>query len=124
MVTSVTDMARLSSWRRLSRQTDVWLALLVVAVIALMVLPLPPFMLDTLIALNLTASVTLLMVALYINSPLSLSTFPSLLLFTTLFRLALNIASTRQILLNANAGEIIFTFGNMVVGGDIIVGIV
>lgn len=113
-----------ASWRSLFRHSDLLLALLVVAVIALMILPLQPFMLDTLIALNLSMSVILLMVALYINSPLGLSTFPSLLLFTTLFRLALNIASTRQILLHANAGEIIFTFGNLVVGGDIIVGVV
>ncbi|MET0499569.1 MAG: type III secretion system export apparatus subunit SctV [Steroidobacteraceae bacterium] len=114
----------LASWRSLFRHSDLLLALLVVAVIALMILPLQPFMLDTLIAVNLSMSVVLLMVALYVNSPLGLSTFPSLLLFTTLFRLALNIASTRQILLHANAGEIIFTFGNLVVGGDIIVGVV
>ena len=114
----------LAPWRSLFRHSDLLLALLVVAVIALMILPLQPFMLDTLIAVNLSMSVILLMVALYVNSPLGLSTFPSLLLFTTLFRLALNIASTRQILLHANAGEIIFTFGNLVVGGDIIVGVV
>jgi type III secretion protein V len=119
---SVTKGSR--SWRSLSGQNDLFLALLVVAVVALMVLPLPPFVLDMLIALNLSVSVLLLMVALYISSPLGLSTFPSLLLFTTLFRLSLNIASTRQILLHAYAGKIIFTFGNMVVGGDIIVGVV
>ena len=112
------------SWSVLARHADLLLVALVVAVIMLMVLPLPPFILDSLIALNLTISVVLLMVALYISSPLGLSTFPSLLLFTTLFRLALNIASTRQILLNANAGEIIATFGQMVVGGDVIVGAV
>jgi type III secretion protein V len=113
-----------SIWQGLRRQHDLFLALLVVAVIALMILPLQPFVLDTLIALNLSMSIVLLMVSLYINSPLGLSTFPSLLLFTTLLRLALNIAATRQILLHADAGEIIFTFGNLVVGGDIIVGIV
>jgi type III secretion protein V len=111
-------------WRQLPLHSDLLLVALVVAVIALMVLPLPPFMLDTLIALNLTISVVLLMVSLYIRSPLGLSTFPSLLLFTTLFRLALNIASTRQILLNAYAGDIILTFGKLVVGGDVIVGAV
>lgn len=115
---------RAGAWRLLARQNDLFIALLLVAVIALMILPLTPFMLDTLIALNLSMSVVLLMVALYVNSPLGLSTFPSLLLLTTLFRLALNIASTRQILLHANAGDIIFTFGNLVVGGDIIVGVV
>ncbi|MBM0106898.1 FHIPEP family type III secretion protein [Steroidobacter sp. S1-65] len=90
----------------------------------MMILPLSPLMLDLLIAVNLSMSVLLLLVALYVSSPLGLSTFPSLLLFTTLFRLALNIASTRQILMHANAGDIIFTFGNLVVGGDIIVGVV
>ncbi|HEY5807510.1 MAG TPA: type III secretion system export apparatus subunit SctV [Povalibacter sp.] len=124
MAISVTELKRSFSWRSLARQNDLFLALLIVAVVALMVLPLPPYMLDTLIALNLSMSVILLMVALYITSPLGLSTFPSLLLFTTLFRLSLNIASTRQILLHADAGDIIYTFGNMVVGGDIIVGIV
>ena len=123
MATSVAAM-KSSSWRILLRQHDLLLALLIVAVIALMILPLRPFMLDTLIALNLSLSVILLMVSLYISSPLGLSTFPSLLLFTTLFRLSLNIAATRQILLHADAGDIIFTFGNLVVGGDIIVGVV
>lgn len=113
-----------ASWSGLSRHADLLLVVLVVAVIMLMVLPLPPVILDSLIAINLTISVVLLMVALYISSPLGLSTFPSLLLFTTLFRLALNIASTRQILLNAYAGDIIATFGKMVVGGDVIVGAV
>jgi type III secretion protein V len=123
MATSVAAM-KSSTWRILLRQHDLLLALLIVAVIALMILPLRPFMLDTLIALNLSLSVILLMVSLYISSPLGLSTFPSLLLFTTLFRLSLNIAATRQILMHADAGDIIFTFGNLVVGGDIIVGVV
>jgi type III secretion protein V len=123
MVSSAAAL-RTSSWKALFRQHDLLLAALIVAVIALMILPLQPFMLDTLIAINLGLSVVLLMVSLYVNSPLGLSTFPSLLLFTTLFRLSLNIAATRQILLHADAGEIIFTFGNLVVGGDIIVGIV
>jgi type III secretion protein V len=123
MATAPAAMKRFS-WRLLFKQHDLLLAALIIAVIALMILPLQPFMLDTLIAINLALSVVLLMVSLYINSPLGLSTFPSLLLFTTLFRLSLNIAATRQILLHADAGDIIFTFGNLVVGGDIIVGIV
>jgi type III secretion protein V len=106
----------------LNRHNDIALAVLVVAVISLMILPLSPIVLDTLIAANLAASVTLLMLSLYIPSALGLSTFPSLLLFTTLFRLSLNIASTKQILLNANAGHIIDTFGKLVVGGSVIVG--
>ncbi len=108
----------------LGKHSDLLLIGLFVAIIALMVLPLPPWALDALIAANLTVSVVVLIVAVYIRSPLGLSTFPALLLFTTLFRLSLNIASTRQILLTGNAGEIIKTFGNMVVGGDVIVGLV
>jgi type III secretion protein V len=108
----------------LGRHTDLLLIGLFVAIIALMVLPLPPWALDALIAANLTVSVVVLIVAVYIRSPLGLSTFPAMLLFTTLFRLSLNIASTRQILLTGNAGEIIKTFGHMVVGGDVIVGLV
>ena len=110
--------------RRLGRHYDLMLVALIIAVIVLMVLPLPPLALDVLIAVNLTISITILIVSLYIGSPLGLSTFPSLLLFTTLFRLSLNIASTRQILLHAYAGDIILTFGKMVVGGDVIIGIV
>ncbi len=108
--------------RMLSRRNDIVLAAVIVAVISLMIFPLPLFVLDSLIAVNLGASVALLMLALYVPSALGLSTFPSLLLFTTLFRLSLNIASTKLILLNANAGHIIETFGNLVVGGNVIVG--
>lgn len=111
-------------WRAALFQNNILLTLLVVAAIGMMILPLSPLMLDLLIAVNLSMSVLLLLISLYVSSPLGLSTFPSLLLFTTLFRLALNIASTRQILMHADAGDIIFTFGNLVVGGDIIVGVV
>ena len=106
------------------RRGDLALAVLIVAVIALLVVPLPTVLLDALIATNLTASIALLMLSLYIPSALSLSTFPSLLLLTTLFRLSLNIASTKLILLNGAAGHIIDTFGRMVVGGNVVVGLV
>lgn len=107
-----------------SRYNDLFLAFLVVAIISLMILPLPTVMVDALIATNLGIAVSLLMLSLYIPSALSLSTFPTLLLFTTLFRLALNITTTRQILLYAYAGDIIDTFGNLVVGGNFVVGAV
>jgi type III secretion protein V len=96
----------------------------VVAVIALMILPLPTFLIDTLLGINITTSVLLLMVTMYIPKATSLSAFPSLLLFTTLFRLSLNIASTKSILLNADAGHIIESFGELVVGGNLVVGLV
>lgn len=108
----------------LSERGDVLLGALVLSVIALMVLPVPLFVLDTMIAANIAASVGLLMLSFYAPSALALSTFPSLLLFTTLFRLSLNIASTKQILLNADAGHIIDTFGRLVVGGNVVVGLV
>lgn len=107
-----------------SEHGDVALVALIIAVIALLVLPLPTLLLDALIATNLAASIGLLMLSLYVPSALGLSTFPSLLLLTTLFRLSLNIASTKQILLHAHAGHIIETFGRMVVGGNVVVGLV
>ena len=109
---------------KLSKYNDIVLAALVVAIISLIILPLPPFMIDTMICVNMSATVLLLMLSLYIKSILSLSTFPTLLLFTTLFRLALNITTTRQILMNGDAGKVILTFGNLVVGGNYIVGAV
>jgi type III secretion protein V len=90
----------------------------------MIVLPVPPPIIDLLITFNLTAAVVLLMVALYIPSAIHLSMFPSMLLVTTLFRLGVNISSTRQILLNAYAGEIIQAFGRFVVGGNYVVGFV
>jgi type III secretion protein V len=101
---------------------DLVLAFVVVAVISLMIFPVPPFALDILIATNLAISIGILILALYIPGPLGLSTFPSLLLFTTLFRLSLNIASTKQVLLHAHAGDIIDVFGKLVVGGNYVVG--
>jgi len=96
----------------------------VVAIICLMVLPLPQFVLDTLIAINIASSIGLLLLTMYVSSPLALNTFPTLLLFSTLLRLSLNIASSRSILLNADAGHIIETFGRLVVGGNVVVGLV
>jgi type III secretion protein V len=108
--------------RSAGRHHDLVLAGLLVAIVALFVLPLPTPLLDLLIASNLAISLVLLIVAMYVPSALSLSTFPSLLLFTTLFRLALNIASTKLILLQANAGHIIDTFGKLIVGNNVVVG--
>ncbi|MDR2435947.1 MAG: type III secretion system export apparatus subunit SctV [Puniceicoccales bacterium] len=109
---------------RLSRFNDIVFAFLVVMIISLMIIPVPTPVLDCLLSVNLTISVLLLMMALYIPRTLAFSTFPSVLLFTTLFRLALNITTTRLILLYADAGEIIYTFGNFVVAGNFVVGAV
>ncbi|MRD47062.1 type III secretion system export apparatus subunit SctV [Caenimonas koreensis] len=105
-------------------RNDLVLAALIVCIIFMMILPLPTWLMDVLIALNMCISAVLLMVAMYLPSPLAFSSFPSVLLITTLFRLAIGIATTRLILLNADAGHIVYTFGNFVVGGNLVVGLV
>lgn len=110
------------SMETISRSSDIALAVCIIGILAMIIVPINPHIIDFLIAINLTISVALLMVALYIPSAVHLSIFPSLLLITTLYRLGLNIASTRQILLKADAGDIIFQFGEFVVGGNFVVG--
>lgn len=107
-----------------TRHNDLTLAFLLVAVIGLMILPLPTALVDTLIGMNMGISFIMLMMSMYIKSPLEFSVFPTMLLFTTLFRVGLNITTTRLILLQADAGEIIYTFGNFALGGNFIVGAV
>ncbi|MES9980087.1 MAG: FHIPEP family type III secretion protein, partial [Candidatus Thiodiazotropha sp. 6PLUC5] len=100
------------------------LAVGIVAIIALMVLPLPLIVLDSLVAINIVVGLLLVLMGVYITSPLQFSVFPSVLLISTLYRLALSVATTRMILLHGDAGHIIDTFGNMVAGGNIVVGLV
>ncbi|MEG3175313.1 flagellar biosynthesis protein FlhA [Sphingomonas sp. RB3P16] len=96
----------------------------VIAIVALMILPMPTFVIDTLVGLNITFGVMLLLTTLYIRTPLDFSAFPSILLVSTLFRLALSIATTRMILTHGHAGDIIQTFGKLVAGGNLVVGLV
>lgn len=103
---------------------DFVLAAGVVIIVSLMIFPLPLLLLDTLIAINILISVSLVLMGIYIPSPVSFSSFPSVILLSTLFRLSLSIATTRLILLNADAGNIIDTFGRLVVGGNLVVGLV
>ncbi len=118
-------MKNMPDWvSNIGARKDIMLAVLLLSVVVMMVLPLPPVMLDLLIAVNMTISVVLMMMAVYINSPLQFSVFPAVLLVTTLFRLALSVSTTRMILLQADAGKIVYTFGNFVVGGNLIVGLV
>jgi flagellar biosynthesis protein FlhA len=105
-------------------RSDGFLAAAVVGIVAMMIIPLPPMLLDVLIVLNLTFSLTILLVSLNIREPLEFSSFPPLLLIATLFRLGLNVSAARLILLNAHAGEVISAFGKVVVGGNTVVGIV
>ncbi|MBX7115379.1 MAG: flagellar biosynthesis protein FlhA [Myxococcaceae bacterium] len=104
--------------------SEVVLAAMVSAIVAAMVVPLPEWALDIGIALNLAAGVALLVAALQAKEPLKLATFPTLLLFTTLFRLAMNVSSTRLALTDGHAGEIIQAFGDFVVRGNFVVGAV
>lgn len=108
----------------ISKRNDVILAFLLICIVFMMILPLPTFVVDTLIGLNLCISAILLMVTVYISEIVKFSAFPSILLLTTLFRLALSITTTRLILLQADAGKIVETFGNFVVSGNLIVGAV
>jgi flagellar biosynthesis protein FlhA len=113
----------------LKNNTDVFIAVGVVGILLVMLVPLPTGMLDIMLALNITMSILILMLTIYVIRPLDFSVFPSLLLITTLFRLSLNIASTRLILLNGQtgplaAGRIIKGFGSFVVGGNTTVGLV
>ena len=113
----------------LTRNSDILMAVAVVGILIFMVMPLPPLFLDLLLAFNITFSLTILLVGMYILKPLELSAFPSILLLATLFRLSLNIASTRIILLHGHegtlaAGKVIKAFGGFVVGGNYVVGII
>lgn len=108
----------------INKYSDVVIALAIITIVIMMIIPLPTFLLDLLLCLNITLALTIIMVTIYNVEPLDFSVFPSLLLITTLFRLALNVSSTRLILLNGYAGEIITSFGNFVVGGNPVVGFI
>ena len=113
----------------LQKRGDVIVAFAILSVLGVMVLPVPPIILDILLSFSISLSIVILVSGVYIKKPLEFSAFPSILLITTLFRLALNIASTRLILLHGNegvdaAGEVIRAFGNFVVGGNYAVGLI
>jgi type III secretion protein V len=108
----------------LARYSDLVMVAGVVAIVAMMVLPLPIWLIDLLVAFNIASGILLLLLGIYIQSPLEFSVFPSVLLMTTLFRLSLSIATTRMILLQGHAGDIIDTFGKVVAGGNLVVGLV
>lgn len=115
----------LNSVKKFSRfGSDAGIGMLIITVLGLIIIPVPLFIIDSLLAVNLMVSCLLLMVVMYVPNVVSLSTFPTLLLFTTLFRLSLNIASTKAILLTAEGGHVIEAFGNLVVGGNVVVGFV
>ena len=106
------------------QNNDIVLAVGLVVIVAMMLLPLPPFLLDILLTLNISLSIIIMLVCLYTTQPLQYSSFPTILLVSTLFRLGLNVSTTRLILLHANAGEVVTSFGQFVVGGNYVVGVI
>ncbi len=113
-----------TGFARLLGQTDVLLAVGIMTIVGMLIVPLPSPLLDFLLTINIAASVTILLVAIYTDDPMRFSVFPSLLLITTLFRLALNVSTSRLILLHGDAGSVVHSFGNFVVGGNLVVGLV
>jgi flagellar biosynthesis protein FlhA len=115
--------------RGFSPGTDVGLALGVIALLSVLVLPLPTLILDFGLALSITLSVLVLMVAMFLQRPLDFTSFPTLLLLTTLLRLSLNVATTRLILAHGNeghlaAGHVVAAFGGFLMGGDVVIGVI
>ncbi|MDX8394776.1 MAG: FHIPEP family type III secretion protein, partial [Mariprofundaceae bacterium] len=115
--------------QRMSRHTDVMMAVAVLGVLMIMIIPLPTWLMDFLLAINITIGILILLTSIYVLRPLDFSIFPTLLLLTTLFRLSLNVATTRLILLHgqegtAAAGGVIEGFGQFVVGGNTVVGLI
>src|SRR3954452_14526963 len=110
--------------QKMMRHTDLIAAGAVVLVVVMMIIPLPPFMLDMFITLNISAALAVLVATLYMPRALDFAAFPSLLLLTTLFRLAINVSVTRLILLHGDARDVVSAFGSFVVGGNVLVGLV
>lgn len=118
-------MEQRSPWMNfIAERTDVLVAAMIVGIVMMMIIPMPTWLLDILLTFNITFALIIIMVSVFNLDPLDFSVFPSLLLIMTLFRLALNISSTRLILLHAYAGEVINTFGSFVVGGNTVVGFI
>ena len=113
-----------TTWSKLLGQSDILLAGGLIMIVGMMIVPLPAALLDVLITMNMGIAVTILMVAVYTNDPMKFSVFPSLLLVTTLFRLALNVSTSRLILLHGSAGSVVHSFGTFVIGGNLVVGLV
>ena len=118
-------LATVNRWLlKAAQRAEVLGAVVVLAIVFIFIVPLPTWLVDILIALNICISCLLIVLALYLPGPLAFSSFPSILLLTTMFRLALSIATTRLILLEQDAGDIVEAFGNFVVGGNLAVGLV
>src|SRR5215212_2490385 len=109
---------------QLMKHTDLLGAAAVVLIVCMLIIPLPPVLIDLFITLNIASALAILVSTLYMNKALELSSFPSLLLLTTMFRLAINVSVTRLVLLHGDAGHLVTAFGKFVVGGNVVVGLV
>ncbi len=109
---------------KLTQNSDILFALAIVGIVVMFIIPFPTLLMDLLLTTNITFSMVIILVSVYITEPLEVSVFPSLLLFATLFRLGLNVSTTRLILGQGYAGQIIMSFGNFVVGGNYVVGFI
>ncbi|MFQ3548296.1 MAG: flagellar biosynthesis protein FlhA [Armatimonadota bacterium] len=109
---------------KITKYSDLAVAAGAVVIVAMMILPMPHWLLDLFLCANIAMALAILLVSMYTSKPLDFSSFPSMLLMVTLFRLALNISATKLILLHADAGAVITAFGNVVVGGNFVVGII
>ena len=119
----------LKRFEKVTKNTDLLIAFGILAILAVMIIPLPPIMLDISLTFSLAISILILLVSIYAKNVLEFTSFPSLLLLTTLFRLALNVATTRLILSHGHegpkaAGEVINAFGNFVVGNNYVIGFI
>lgn len=121
---STTTTTRNTMVQQLNKNSDIVFALAIVGILIMFIIPMPTFVLDILLTANITFSMVVILVTVYTTESLHLSVFPSLLLFATIFRLGLNISSTRLILGQGYAGKIINSFGNFVVGGNYVVGLI
>ncbi len=124
-----TALSRLADLGTMLRRSDIGLAVGMMAILVVLILPLPPLLLDFALAISITFSVLILMTSLFIQTPLEFSAFPTVLLIATMLRLALNLASTRLILAHGHegtdaAGHVIEAFGNFVMGGNFVIGII
>ena len=123
------NLPSLAQLSLLLRRGDLALALVVLAILVVLILPLPPILLDLALATSIIFSVLILMTSLFIHAPLEFSSFPTILLMSTMLRLSLNLASTRLILSHghngtAAAGHVIEAFGNFVMGGNFVIGLI
>ncbi len=123
MATAKTSMNRFD-WKVIFQSSDMMMALGVILLVCMMIVPIPSGVVDVLVVINLALSLGVMLLSLYITRPVDFSIFPSLLLVLTLFRLGLNICISRLILIDGNAGDVVKVFGNLVIGGNYVVGVV